>query len=207
MINSGRPMLYRSKDGASVVEPSGPDPNYAYGFGLLDLSTGEYHQAVSHAQTRMRLQKTVACKSLFAASSFRAALLQPLMFISRLPNRKPIAPDQSKAHSFLIGRIPQAIPHCWLTPCCLAALSFANSSFALETYDDKIIPHHQQKALCFRVTSSETQFRASLVWTDPAGSPYGGGRALVHDLDLTVVDTSNKFYYGNGWRVTTEVGV
>lgn len=86
-----------------------------------------------------------------------------------------------------------------------AALSFSDSSFKLKTYDYETISHNQQKAYCFQVNSSGTQFRASLVWTDPAGNPYGDA-FLVNDLDLTVVDSSGAFFYGNGWRATTEVG-
>lgn len=42
-----------------------------------------------------------------------------------------------------------------------------------------------------------SEFRATLVWHDPPGSPGAAGRALVNDLDLEVVDGGGNLYRGN----------
>ncbi len=49
----------------------------------------------------------------------------------------------------------------------------------------------------YSVTSSSEPLRVTLVWTDPPGSP-SSAKALVNDLDLTVVSPSGKTYFGNG---------
>lgn len=49
----------------------------------------------------------------------------------------------------------------------------------------------------YSVTSSSEPLRITLVWTDPPGSP-SSAKALVNDLDLTVISPSGKTYLGNG---------
>jgi hypothetical protein len=70
------------------------------------------------------------------------------------------------------------------------------SGFELATYDYVPVTHGQARTWCFDLLSNKTQFRASLVWTDPAGDP-SADVVLVHNLDLTVVDAAGKFHYGN----------
>ncbi len=48
----------------------------------------------------------------------------------------------------------------------------------------------------FTVLGSAVGFKATLVWSDPPGSPLAA-RQLVNDLDLRVVDPQNRTYLGN----------
>jgi hypothetical protein len=76
-------------------------------------------------------------------------------------------------------------------------------------YFNSILIHQgENHAYCFLANSGDNQYtnviKATLVWTDPAGSSYGD-MALVHDLDLVVVDeSSQKFHYGNNFTSATQ---
>ncbi|WP_338824257.1 hypothetical protein MHOCP_23450 [Moorella humiferrea] len=56
----------------------------------------------------------------------------------------------------------------------------------------------QEKTFQVTVTDTAAPFRATLAWTDPAGTP--GGKALVNDLDLVVIAPDGRQYYGNDYE-------
>ncbi|MEW8957719.1 MAG: S8 family serine peptidase [Moorella sp. (in: firmicutes)] len=53
----------------------------------------------------------------------------------------------------------------------------------------------QEMTFQVTVTAAAAPFRATLAWTDPAGTP--GETALVNDLDLVVTGPDGRQYYGN----------
>ena len=79
----------------------------------------------------------------------------------------------------------------------------SDSSFQLTAVDRVNIAEGQLLTWCFDVTDSSHNFRALIVWTDPAGDVYGD-LALVHDLDLTVVDAAEAWHWGNARYVTDQ---
>lgn len=51
----------------------------------------------------------------------------------------------------------------------------------------------------FEVEHGDAPFKATLAWTDPTASP-GAARALVNDLDLTVIGPDGEEYLGNDFE-------
>ena len=86
-------------------------------------------------------------------------------------------------------------------------LTFADSPASLKShfYNSVLITQGQNLARCFALAggTSPRSVKVTLVWTDPAGTAFGDA-ALVHDLDLVIVDPGGKFYYGNNFTTTTE---
>eukprot|EP00960_Hanusia_phi_P007827 223922-Hanusia_phi.AAC.4 len=70
-----------------------------------------------------------------------------------------------------------------------------DSNFVLKTFDRVQLSQGQVMQYCFSV-SGGSQFRATLVWTDPPGSMYAS-KALISDLDLVLIDADGSSHYGN----------
>lgn len=89
----------------------------------------------------------------------------------------------------------------------------AESKFQFRHYDYQLVLNGQAQNWCFNTVTSDSNFRVTLVWTDPAGVTTGT-QMLIHDLDLTVVDANGVFRYGNnllqnqetfGWQPVIDV--
>ncbi|MBI5000146.1 MAG: hypothetical protein HZB92_01260 [Euryarchaeota archaeon] len=81
-------------------------------------------------------------------------------------------------------------------------------------YDDQSSPlaDNTQKVYSnISVTDDTKPFKVSLVWTDvPAPNATGAGRALINDLNLTVISPGGTEYHGNqftnGWSNSSMTG-
>jgi len=56
----------------------------------------------------------------------------------------------------------------------------------------------QAAAFAFNVVDSASPLRITLAWTDPPALPFAG-RALVNDLDLSLVSSTGEEWLGNNW--------
>ncbi|HLS71295.1 MAG TPA: T9SS type A sorting domain-containing protein, partial [Chitinophagaceae bacterium] len=62
------------------------------------------------------------------------------------------------------------------------------------TYWEDIIQSNTTKTFTFQVPNNTTEFKVLLSWNDPAAHP-NAAKALVHDLDLKVIDPNNNTYF------------
>ena len=84
-----------------------------------------------------------------------------------------------------------------------SALFFADSPYkTLYKSREKIELQGQQMLYCFTVDAGH-EFRVSMVWTDPPGTPTSW-KPLINDLDLVVYGPNNTFMSGNSLRQTDE---
>ena len=80
-----------------------------------------------------------------------------------------------------------------------SALSFTHSPFTSYPIDRQVVDDGDHLDFCFTTESNiatDAHFRATLVWTDPPGYPYAA-KALVNNLDLSIITTDGKYFYGN----------
>jgi len=76
-------------------------------------------------------------------------------------------------------------------------LRFNDSSFNMHVVDNENIANGQLLTWCFNVTNSISNFRVSIAWTDPPGTPGVFAYTLSSDLDLSVLDSDGDWHYGN----------
>ncbi len=79
----------------------------------------------------------------------------------------------------------------------LSVLRFGDSSgFDLRVWNKENISDGGSRHYCVAVNLGATRLRVTIVWTDPPGT-LGSWRALINDLDLSVVAPDKSFHYGN----------
>ncbi len=79
----------------------------------------------------------------------------------------------------------------------LSILRFGDSSgFDLNVWNKENVSDLESRHYCLAVDPGATRLRVTVVWTDPPGTP-GSSRALINNLDLSVVSPDGNFFYGN----------
>jgi subtilisin family serine protease len=87
----------------------------------------------------------------------------------------------------------------------LSVLRFGrNSGFNLSVWNKEQVSDGGNRHYCLVVNPGSTKLRVSVVWTDPPGT-LGSKRVLINNLDLSVITSDGKFYYGNSLTQWNEV--
>lgn len=73
------------------------------------------------------------------------------------------------------------------------ALKFEDSNFDIFISQTEELENGDSLSYCFTVTGNNTDFKATLAYTDPVGSLYAA-RTLVNDLDLIVVASDGQIH-------------
>lgn len=86
-----------------------------------------------------------------------------------------------------------------------SVLRFVDSEFDAVYRDRQKLSTGEHAVFCFDVGAGlpNQEFRVTIVWTDPPGSPLSTS-TLINDLDLVVYGPGNDFFTGNNARQTDE---